>query len=157
LNEIRMTRPFALCLATLAFIFGTVARGEEADNTERSVLGGSPPIYASELQLPLAAADYKRHRAVSLEETLQPRSSLLGKRCATRVGLFGPGESRPVDTACIGRDPAGKLYRGRVVPDGMGTYCATASGLFGPGAEQSIGMPCTVNTKLGPILGRVRR
>lgn len=51
--------------------------------------------------------------------------------------------------------PAGKLYRGRVVPDGTGTYCATDKGLFGPGAEQSIGMPCTISTKLGTISGRV--
>ena len=150
-----MTRPFALSLAIVAFILGTAACAEEADNTERSVLGGSPPIYASELQAPMASADYMRHRTVPVDPTRQPDPSLSGKRCATRVGLFGPGELRPVNSACIGRDPAGKLYRGRVVPDGTGTYCATDKGLFGPGAEQSIGMPCTVSTKLGTISGRV--
>jgi hypothetical protein len=151
-----MTRLFAFSLSTVAFILGTAACAEEADNTERSVLGGSPPIYASELLAPLASADYMRHRTVPADPKQQPDPSPSGTRCATRVGLFGPGELRPVNSTCIGRDPAGKLYRGRVVPEGTGTYCATDKGLFGPGDEQSIGMPCTVSTKLGTIPGRIR-
>jgi hypothetical protein len=149
-----MTQHLALSLATVFLLFGSAASAEEADSTERSVLGGSPPIYASEIQGPVAS-DYVRHRNLPAGAERQPDSAV-GKLCATRVGLFGPGEVRPTNSACIGRDPAGKLYRGRVVPDGIGKYCATDKGLFGPGTEQPIGMPCTVNLKQGTISGRIR-
>lgn len=148
-----MARPLAVCTALLAICFSTAVRCEEPDDTERSVLGGSPPIYASEPQVPAVTSDYQRYRAIPQAEA--PDLPQMGVRCATRIGLFGPGLSRPVNSACIGRAPGGKLYRGRVVQDGRGRFCITATGIYGPGAEQPIGMPCRGEIKNGPVQGRI--
>lgn len=130
---------------------------EEADDTERSVLGGSPPIYAGAPITSSVTQGYKRFRAVPRADAASAATASTGNRCATRLGLFGPGRSLPVGTACIGRDPADQLARGRVVPDGTGTFCATPSGLFGPGPEQPIGLPCSADVKGGTVQGRIAR
>jgi hypothetical protein len=150
-----MKKPIALCLATVAVFFAHAVRCEEADTTEGGVLGGSPPIYASEMQAPLETSTYKRYRAVPRGPVLSPGASPIGSRCATRGGLFGPGASWKVDTTCIGRSPDGKLYRGHVVPDGNSRFCVTAIGVFGPGAEQPLGMPCSGETKNGAVQGQI--
>ena len=150
-----MIRPLALSMASLAIVFTAAARCEETDGTERSVLGGSPPIYVSQPQTPQVTSDYKRYRAIPHDAAPSPDPSRTGVRCATRAGLFGPGAPSPVNATCIGRAPDGRLYRGRVVPDGHGRFCVTATGIFGPGAEQPIGMPCRGETKNGPVQGRI--
>jgi hypothetical protein len=137
------------------FAWAAPARAEEADASERSVLGGSPPIYASVPVTSLVAQSYKRFRVVPRGDAPAGATAQTGTRCATRLGLFGPGRSLPVNTACVGRDPQNQLAKGRVVPDGTGTYCATASGLFGPGPEQPIGLPCSAETKGGAVQGRI--
>lgn len=148
-----MTQPIAVCVAILAIFFTTVGRCEESEGTERSVLGGSPPIYASEPQMPEVTSDYKRYRAIPPDSA--PVSQQKGVRCATRIGLFGPGAPSPINSVCIGRAPNGKLYRGHVVPDGRGRFCVTATGIFGPGVEQPIGMPCRGETKNAPVQGHI--
>jgi hypothetical protein len=150
-----MNKLFALCLATVAVVLTSAVHGEEADSTERSVLGGSPPIYAGEMQAPLVASAYKRYRAIPRDVAPSLAASTMGGRCATRNGLFGPGVPRRADTACIGRTDDGKLYRGRIVPEGNSRFCVTAIGVFGPGPEQPLGMPCSGETKNGAVQGRI--
>ena len=79
----------------------------------------------------------------------------LGNRCATKLGIFGPGPRMPVGEVCAGMDANGSLVRGRVVANGTGKLCATGQGTFGPGLEQPIGTPCKVETKTGFVQGQI--
>jgi hypothetical protein len=147
-------RPVMAAAWVAALICAAPVRAEEADATERSVLGGSPPIYASVPVTSLVTQSYKRFRVVPRGDA-PVATEQTGTRCATRLGLFGPGRSLPVNTYCVGRDPQNQLAKGRVVPDGNGIYCATSAGLFGPGPEQPIGMTCSAETKSGVVQGRI--
>jgi hypothetical protein len=144
-----------ITLAAAAVCFSAAVQADEEDEKERSVLGGSPPIYSSAPVTSTVTQSYKRYRAVPRGDVPPAVLAQLGSRCATSRGLFGPGRTLPVNAVCVGRDPNGLLAKGRVVPEGKGTYCATASGMFGPGAEQPIGMPCTAETKTGGVQGRI--
>lgn len=146
-------RPLLIALAALMAL-AMPAGADEADEPERSVLGGSPPIYVGVPVPSTVTQSYKRFRVVPRGDAPVATAST-GTRCATRLGLFGPGRSLPVGTACVGRDPANQLAKGRVVPDGNGTFCATPNGLFGPGPAQPIGLPCTAEAKGGAVQGRI--
>ena len=141
--------------ALAALVCAAPAQAEDADASERSVLGGSPPIYASAPVTSLVTQSYKRFRVVPPGDAQPAAKAQTGTRCATRLGLFGPGRSLPVNSYCVGRDPQNQLAKGRVVPDGTGTYCATSAGLFGPGPEQPIGLPCSADAKGGAVQGRI--
>lgn len=156
MNSSTAIRLCVIALAT-AISLGPLAAAEETDETERSVLGGSPPIYVGMPVTSSVTQSYKRFRVVPRADAAPAATAPTGNRCATRLGLFGPGRSLPVGTACVGRDPANQLAKGRVVPDGNGTFCATPSGLFGPGPEQPIGLPCSADAKGGPVQGRIAR
>ena len=149
-----MTRKCSIWIAAAALAFASTAWSDEDVNTERNVLGGSPPIYAGQPQPPLATSTYKRYRVIPHGAGSSPTAQS-GERCGTRVGLFGPGPQLPVGTSCIGRNLNGQLFRGRIVPDGSGQFCLTPAGTFGPGSEQPIGMPCSGETKNGPMQGRI--
>jgi hypothetical protein len=148
-----MTRRLVLLIAVAALMSADAAWSEEADSAERNVLGGSPPIYAGQPQAPLVTSSYKRYRAIPRDTA--PTAPQSGERCATRIGLFGPGPQQPVGTSCAGRDANGQMFRGRIVPDGTGRFCVTGTGIYGPGGEQPIGMPCSGETKNGLVPGRI--
>lgn len=116
------------------------------DNEEeaRRVLGGTPPIYAGP-PAPLEGGEhYRAHRNVPPDDLARLVDRLeIGRHCATRAGLFGPGASLPVGTRCAGRNAGEELVAGRVVSDRLGRYCLTASGLFGPGKSQRVGSSCS--------------
>jgi hypothetical protein len=138
--------------ANIVVATGTYAA--DADDEDKSVLGGSPPIYAGS---PVTGAlhTYRSNRYFPGGRPFEPRNLQLGNKCATKVGLFGPGPRMPVGEVCAGMDANGRTVRGQVVADGFGKFCVTNQGIFGPGLEQPLGTPCKVETKAGLIQGRI--
>jgi hypothetical protein len=143
-----------LLIFALNVVVATGARAADADDEDKSVLGGSPPIYASApVTGPIQV--YRSNRHIPSGRPADPQSLQLGNRCATKLGLFGPGPRMPVGEVCAGMDANGSLVRGQVVADGTGKFCATREGTFGPGPEQPIGLPCKVETEAGFVQGQI--
>jgi hypothetical protein len=145
-------------LTLLTFVLNIlVATGTcaaDADDEDKGVLGGSPPIYAG-LPVTGTTQTYRSNRYVPVDRPARSQGLQLGNRCATKLGIFGPGPKMPVGEVCAGMDVNGRPVRGQVVADGSGKFCATSQGKFGPGLEQPIGLPCRVETKTGLIQGRI--
>jgi hypothetical protein len=143
-----------LLIFAVNIIVATGTLAADADDEDKSVLGGSPPIYAGS---PVTGTlqTYRSNRYFPSGTPADSRNLQLGNRCATKVGIFGPGPRMPVGEVCAGIDVNGRMVRGQVVADGFGKFCVTSQGMFGPGLEQPIGMPCKVETKAGLIQGRI--
>jgi len=144
----------ALLIFTLNVVVATGARAADADDEDKGVLGGSPPIYAGP-PVTGTAQIYRSNRHFPNKKPVDPQTLQLGNRCATKAGIFGPGPRMPVGEVCAGMDANGRPIRGQVVADGSGRFCATSQGAFGPGPEQPIGMPCKVETETGFVQGRI--
>jgi hypothetical protein len=149
----RLKRVVAVLISALHLAVPPVAHASDPDDETRGVLGGSPPIYDGPPVVD-ATQTFRLNRFVAsgrpAEQYLQ-----LGNRCATKIGIFGPGPKMPVGELCAGIDGNGRAVRGQVVGSGSGKFCATEEGIYGPGQEQPIGMPCRVETKTGFIQGRI--
>jgi hypothetical protein len=143
-----------LLIFALNIAVATGMRAADADDEDKSVLGGSPPIYAGP-PVTGSAQVYRSNRYFPSSRPADSQSLQLGNRCATKAGIFGPGPRMPVGEVCAGMDANGRLVRGQVVADGSGRFCATSQGTFGPGQEQPIGMPCKVETEAGFVQGRI--
>jgi hypothetical protein len=143
-----------LLIFAVNIIVATGTRADDVDDEDKSVLGGSPPIYAGS---PVTGTlqTYRSNRYFPGGRPADSRNLQLGNRCATKVGIFGPGPKMPVGEVCAGIDVNGHKVRGQVVADGFGKFCVTSQGMFGPGLEQPIGLPCKVETKAGLIQGRI--
>ena len=143
-----------LLIFALNIVVATGTRAVEADDETKGVLGGSPPIYAGS---PVTGTieTYRSNRYVPVDRPAGSQALQLGSRCATKLGIFGPGPKMPVGEVCAGMDANGRPVRGQVVADGSGKFCATSQGIFGPGPEQPIGLPCRVETKTGFVQGRI--
>ena len=149
-----MKSVLTLLIFALNIVVATDTRAADTDDEDKSVLGGSPPIYAG---APVTGATqiYRSNRHFPSGRPADPQTLQLGNRCATKFGIFGPGPRMPVGEVCAGTDANGRLVRGQVVADGTGKFCATSQGTFGPGLEQPIGLPCKVETKAGFIQGQI--
>jgi hypothetical protein len=137
-------------LITLGF-----SAAADADDEEKGVLGGSPPIYVG---IPSSATieTYRSKRHVPpVERPHNPEALRLGNMCATKSGIFGPGPNLPIGEVCAGKEVNGRLIRGQVVAGGFGKFCATDQGLFGPGPEQAVGVSCRVEKGSDYIWGWV--
>ena len=143
-----------LLVVSLNIVAATGVRAADADDEDKSVLGGSPPIYAGP-PVTGTTETYRSDRHFPSGRPADSQSLQLGNRCATKFGIFGPGPRMPVGEVCAGTDGNGRLVRGQVVSDANGKFCATSEGTFGPGPQQPIGMPCKVETKAGFIQGRI--
>ena len=143
-----------LLICALNIAATTVVRAADADDEDKSVLGGSPPIYAGP---PVTGAIqlYRSDRHIPTRKPADSPTLQLGNRCATKLGIFGPGPRMPVGEVCTGMGASGSLVRGQVVADGAGKFCTTSQGTFGPGLEQPIGMPCKVETETGFVQGQI--
>jgi hypothetical protein len=117
-----------LLIFALNVVVATGARAADADDEDKSVLGGSPPIYVS--------------------------APVTGPIQVYRSNRHIPS-GRPAGEVCAGMDANGSLVRGQVVADGTGKFCATREGTFGPGPEQPIGLPCKVETEAGFVQGQI--
>ncbi len=133
-----------------------VSAAAEADDEEKSVLGGSPPIYVG---VPIGTIEtYRSKRHVpAVERPHNPEALRLGNMCATKFGIFGPGPNLPIGEVCAGKEVNGRLIRGKVVAGGFGKFCATDQGIFGPGPEQAVGVSCRVERGLDYIWGWVSK
>jgi hypothetical protein len=143
-----------LLIFALNSIVATDTRAADADDENKGVLGGSPPIYAGS-PVTGTTQTYRSNRYVPVDRPAASQGLQLGNRCATKLGIFGPGPKMPVGEVCAGVDANGRPVRGQVVVDGSGKFCATSQGIFGPGLEQPIGLPCRVETKIGFVPGRI--
>lgn len=137
------------------FITLGVSAAAEADDEEKSVLGGSPPIYVG---VPTGTIEtYRSKRHVPPVERPHPEALRLGNMCATKFGIFGPGPNLPIGEVCAGKEVNGRLIRGQVVGGGFGKFCATDQGIFGPGPEQAVGVSCRVEKGSDYIWGWVSK
>jgi hypothetical protein len=154
LRDRSMRYSLALLIFVLNLGVAAGARASDADDEAKGVLGGSPPIYDGP---PLIGAPqtFQLNRFIAGGRPVEPQGLQLGNRCATPIGIFGPGSKMPIGEICAGIDGHGRPVRGQVVGTGSGRFCATSQGIFGPGQEQPVGMPCRVETKTGFIQGQI--
>jgi len=143
-----------LLIFAVNIIVTTGTHAADADDEDKSVLGGSPPIYAGS-PVTDTPQSFRSNRYFPSGRPAESQNLRLGNRCATKVGIFGPGPRMPVGEVCAGIDVNGRTVRGQVVADGFAKFCVTSQGIFGPGREQRIGMPCKVEAKAGLIQGRI--
>jgi len=152
--ERSMKVSFATSVLFLCLVVPVLARASDADDETKGVLGGSPPIYQGP---PLADAlqTFRLNRFFASGRPVEPQGLQLGNKCATEIGIFGPGPKLPIGEVCAGIDSKGRPVRGQVVGSGLGRFCVTSQGIFGPGQEQPIGTPCRVETKFDFVQGRI--
>jgi hypothetical protein len=101
-------------ILALNIVVATGARAADTDDEDKSVLGGSPPIYAG-LPITGTAQLYRPNRYFPSARPDDTRALQLGNRCATKLGIFGPGPKMPIGEVCVGMDANGRQVRGQVV------------------------------------------
>jgi hypothetical protein len=145
----------SVTLNTLTTLGVSAAAG--ADDEEKGVLGGSPPIYVGAPSTGTVETYRSNRNVPPVERPRNPEALRLGNMCATRSGIFGPGPNLPIGELCAGKEVNGRLIRGQVVAGGFGKFCATDQGIFGPGPEQAVGMPCRAEIDSDYIWGWVSK
>lgn len=150
-NVVIISSLVALCMLSLV----QPGRSDDPNEETKGVLGGSPPIYAGPPTSPAIDQTYRAHRNVPKAAPHGTAPKALGSRCATRLGLFGPGPIQSVGSPCAVLDANSRKVAGVVVSDRSGSFCATPAGAFGPGPLQPLGSPCRAESNAGISAGKV--